>query len=374
MALVSLNGGAWQPSPNTGSVNISSDKTSLVIDATGEMIAYSGRIKWAGGSWGDTKDISRCQFLFGTVTKAGGSALTVSLQDVSATTGPVMQPDGTQDQTVAIANGDASFASDTWYRTGALSANRTVTYGDLISFVVEFDGSGRLGADSVSLACLLGFADFGQQCVAALKTGGSYAIKTGFTPNVIFEFSDGEFGTLDGGFPYAGMATRTFNLNTATADEYALQFTVPGPCKIDDVWAIVGGSATYEINLYAGSTLQTNFPVTIDNNQQASNSDRLLMCLIPQTTLASGTTYRVSIRPTTTTNVNLRAFTMDNAAHFSCHPGGTTWIQATQLNQGGTWTTTDTARPFMGVKISHIDDGASAGGGGGPLIGGRLIG
>ena len=358
-------GGMWVPPPQPGSVNIAFDVTNMLIDATGEKIAYAGRIKWAGGNWGDTKDISRVCFRFGNVTKAGGSGLTLSLQDVSLTTGPVMQPDETQDQTVAIANGDANFASNTWYRSNALSANRTVSYGDLVAVVIEYDGSGRLGSDSVTTACTVGFNDFSQQCVSALKTGGTWAAKTGFAPNVIFEFSGGDFGSFEGSYPMSAVTTQTFASSTASADEYAMQFTVPGPCKIDGFWAIVGGSGEYEVNLYAGSTLQSNFPITVDNNARASTSDRTLIVPIPPTTLAAGTTYRVSIRPTTTTSINLRTFSVADANHLTCHPGGTAFIQATQVDQGGTWTTTSTTRPFMGIRISAIDDGAGVGSGSG---------
>src|SRR5688572_26574526 len=103
------------------------------IDATGEQFAISGPVWFKEGT--GTKDITRVGFSFGTITKAGGSGLTVSLQNVSAVAGPPLQPDGTQDQTVAIANGNAAFASNTWIRTDALSANRTVSFGENLSVV-----------------------------------------------------------------------------------------------------------------------------------------------------------------------------------------------------------------------------------------------
>jgi len=119
----------------------------LLIDATGEMAAFCGRVWFSARS--GTKNLSRVGFRFGAVTKSGGSGLTVSLQDVTLSAGPPMQPDGTQDQTVAIANGNASFASNTWIRTGTFSASRTVTYGDLLAVNVEYDGGGRTNPDSV---------------------------------------------------------------------------------------------------------------------------------------------------------------------------------------------------------------------------------
>ena len=128
-----------------------------------------------------TKDIRRVGFRFGTVTKAGGSAVTVSLQDVNLAAGPPLQPDEVQDQTVAIANADAGFATGLWYRTGTLSADRTVAYGEDLCVVFEYDGAGRLGSDVVNIAySSVGLEGLPHSANVVLKTaswalgGGAY--------------------------------------------------------------------------------------------------------------------------------------------------------------------------------------------------------
>src|SRR5262245_16743976 len=147
MALVALNG-LGMAIPNWYSNALPAVTSIGPIDATGEKIAFCGYFWHPEGI---SKDITRVGFRFGSVTKAGGSGLTVSLQDLNLTTAP-MQPDEVQDQTVAIANGDSGFTSNVWYRTNALSANRTLANGDAVCVVIEYDGSGRLGSDTVSLS------------------------------------------------------------------------------------------------------------------------------------------------------------------------------------------------------------------------------
>jgi hypothetical protein len=141
-----LTPGLFFPSPVQNMGTAPGFANSLLIDATGEKIAFIGRF------WNKdraTKNITKVGFCFGAVTKAGGSGLTVSLQNVNLGAGPPFRPDEIQDQTVAIANGDAAFATNTWYQTAALSTNRTVAFGELLAVVIEYNGAGRLGSDSV---------------------------------------------------------------------------------------------------------------------------------------------------------------------------------------------------------------------------------
>src|SRR5688572_15951850 len=74
--------------------------TALTIDATGEKTSYAGKVFYPDRS-SATKAITKVGFRFAAVTKAGGSALTVSLQNVTgvtgAGTGGPMVGDETQD-------------------------------------------------------------------------------------------------------------------------------------------------------------------------------------------------------------------------------------------------------------------------------------
>lgn len=371
MAFQQLAGrGLWIPDP-TAMWGVTPSFASMTIDATGEKAAFCGRV-WFPARTG-TKNISRLGFRFGTIVKAGGSALTASLQDFDPAAGPPANPDGTQDQTVAIANADASFASNTWIRTGTLSSDRTVSYGDFVCFVLEFDGSGRQGADSVTLSYLFTSGDSSncniQQSQVSLNTG-SWASQTG-VPNLILEFSDGAFGCLDCSFPCSAINSHAFNVNTAGADEYALAFTLPFPVKIDALWAVMSFasvSSAFDIVLYEGTTaiITTSF----NPRSLAIANTRQLVCPITETELSANTTYYLAIKPTSTNNVTVFSFDVSDANHLVCHGGGTSWNYTTRLNSGSWEAVTTTRSLVAGIKVSSIQDGV---GGGGGFIPGVLV-
>jgi len=329
--------------------------TALTIDATGEKAAFAGRVVFPGSS--GTKDITRIGLRFGAVTKAGGSGLTVSLQDVGLANGPPIQPDETQDQTVAIANGDAGFVSNAWYRTAALSANRTVNNGDYLAVVVEYNGSGRLGADSVIIAGLTkgSISQFPSQHNAgsSLKTGGTWADQL-VIPNIILEFSDGTFGTLEGAMPISALNSQTSNTGS-TPDEIALGFKMPWDCEIDALWMIVntgGATRDFDIVLYQGTTaLKT---ISIDANATPSAASRTICVPIPKMTLTKGTQYYLAHKPTTGNSNTVFSFNVGDANHLTAISGGVDFNYSERTDAGAWAAITTTKRLYAGVRVRNI--------------------
>jgi hypothetical protein len=344
--------------------------TAALIDATGEMVAYPGRV-WFAERTG-TKDIHKVGFRFGTVVKAGGSGLTVSLQNLATAAGPPGVPDETQDQTVAIANADAGFVSNVWYQTGALSADRTVTYGDSLAIVVEYDGGGRLSSDAVNLATL-GASFTSQFNLPVLKTGGTWA-SIGVNGNCILEFSDGSFGSLEGDWPVSAQNTHTYKSDSA-ADEFAMAFTFPMAVKIDGlrlITAVAGNTSDFEVVLYSGtSALQT---VSVDANQLGGTTQRWCEVPIPETEIAANTTHYLSCKPTTTNTVSVYSTDVAAAGHLIAYPGGTSFTYSTRVD-AGSWAAVTTTRRLCGaVRVSSVSDGAGSGGMlVHPGLGGRLV-
>lgn len=328
--------------------------TGLLIDATGEKIAFMGRV------WNKdraTKSISRVGFMFGAVTKAGGSGLTISLQDVSVAAGPPGRPDETPDQTVAVANADATFATNTWHRSGALSANRSVAYGELLAVVIEYDGTGRLGADSVIVNSLspAGNPELDMLAGSALKTGGTWATGTGIG-NLILEFDDGTFGTFVGAFPTNGITATAYNTGSA-ADEIALEFTVPGPVKVDGAWVatLMAANANVDVVLYEDTTTLVTVSTDLRTIIQAAAPRRLRLPFAEQL-LTPGHTYRLSLKPTTGNSVTAYDLGVASADHLQAWPLGTAAYYTSRAD-AGTWTPNTAKRPMMGLYVSAISDG-----------------
>jgi hypothetical protein len=363
MALQLLTGQGITYPDDPGALSLSVAFTGATIDATGEKVAIMGSVFIPSRT---SKSIRKIHFRFGAVTKAGGSGLTVSLQNLTtASSGPI--PDETQDETVAIANADAGFASNAWYTTGALSADRTVNPGDRIAVVIEFDGSGRLGADSVVISGLqlTGGDAKNTLPMVALKTA-SWALTSLVSPNVIFEFSDGSFGTFAGAYPASAINTHTYKQDTAGADEYALKITLPFACKSDGAFVRIEATAVtgdFDLILYDGTTSIAS--VSIDGAEIAGFSSRpFRIQWSSEVSLSANTAYRLAVKPTqTTSNVTVRSTDVANANHLTCLQGGPEMCHSTRLDLGA-WSDTATRRLLgFGLSISSLDDGAGGSGG-----------
>lgn len=351
MSLVRLLGrGILMPGVTTAL----STSSSALLDATGEKLAFSGRFWHPSGL---TKNISRIQFGFGTCISAGGSALTASLQNVS-TAGPPMQPDETQDQTVAIPNSD--FVSNTWYRTNALSANRSVAIGELLSFVLEFDGAGRLGSDScrISIVSTGSVLSTLHQSVVAGKSG-TWSRTSGL-PNILFECDDGSFGTLDGGTAISSSGTLT-SINTgSTPDEVALRFVAPFNMEIDGIFVTLNAvtdTADHDVILYdsGGSVLES---VSVDSDQiSIANTASTVIVPFAARALTKGQTYYVSVKPTTANSISIPYWDVNHIDHLNVFPQinmNCCWAQRTDA---GVWSETTTRFPIAGIRVCSIDDG-----------------
>lgn len=367
MAVNTINGeGLWVGLPPA--TQAPAFGTSSLIDATGEKAGFTGRI-WTPNR--GSKTISKIHWRFGTVTKAGGSALTVSIQ-TPLTTAYACFPDepGTLPFFRAVANADANFASNTWYTSGIVSSDgtnsgtlKTVTHGDRIAVVIEYDGAGRLSADSVIVSAgtgnMMGVAAHGSY--ASLKTSGSWATTSGAVPNIIFEFNDGTFGKFMGTYPVSAINTHAFKQDTAVTDEHALEFQFTGPVKLEAVCltALSGAiTADFDVVLYTGTTALATATGFAEDMTGSSTGRPMWQVFPAETLLSANTTYRIGVRPNqTTSNITIYSFDVNDANHWTVHPMGTAWKYATRVDLGSWAAATATRRLVMGLLVSGIDDG-----------------
>lgn len=331
-----------------------------IVDATGEKMAFIGQVWNADRA---TKNITKVGFRFASVTKAGGSGLTLSLQDVDLTTGPAPRPDGTQDQTYAIANGNASFASNTWLQSGALSATRTVAFGEWVAIVIEFDGGGRLGADVAQINFLNPQRANHGSLVSQFTS--SWSSLTG-TPLCVLEFDDGTFGRLDGGAPITAFGNTTAYAANNTPDEYALEFTVGANCKIDGCWLEMLTSTTsadFDVVLYDGTSAMVTKSFDANAHQVTTAGVRPMLVTFAEQTLAPGNTYRLALKPTGTftDTVALRYFDVQSASYLAAMGGPDLTAALVSRTDAGAWSAkTTTRRPLIALRLSAIDVGGAA--------------
>lgn len=321
-----------------------------------DKLAMIGRVSHAAKT--GNKNISKVHFLFGAVTKSNGSTLRLSLQDVDLSNGPVIRPDGTADQSVTIANADAGFTANGWY-TATLGATRTVAYGDLLAVVWDWNGAGVTG-DSVAIAGLAvssaasnGGSVTQQNCCVQF-TSSAWGVISMMT-NVLLEFDDGTFGTLDGSFVLSATNSTSFK-SDSTPDEYALEFVAPFTGEADFMWCLVnpGAANDFDMVLYEGTTAKAT--VTFDLNAAQAASGRVYKCTFPKVAITQGLTYRVAVKATSaTTNLAIYYTDLNNAAHRVVRAFGTAALLNTRTDAGAWGAGTTTRRPFIGIGFSGID-------------------
>lgn len=325
--------------------------TPITMNATGQKMAFVGR--YAHPNRASTSAIRKVWFLPGAITSAGGSGVTLSLQDVSLTASP-LQPDETQDQTVAFLL--SAMTANTQYKTAALSADRSIAVGDLLAMVIEFDGAGRLGADALELNTLQGLIYTGQLgCMK--KAAGTWSIVSSSAPcvpNVFFECVDGTVGTLDGAFNYASLSSIAYNSGSA-ADETALAFSLPFAYTLGAGWlnVLAGTTSDYDIVLYEGTTARAT--VSIDANALTAATRRLVWVSFNYACTAN-TVYRISAKPTTVNSITTSWITQGAAAEFDAMPGGRAFYYSSRVDAGA-WTDVLTKQLIGGVRVSGVDTG-----------------
>ena len=227
--------------------------------------------------------------------------------------------------------------------------------------VLEFDGAGRLGADSVIVSNFATALSPGDGGVANFTASWAVGV---VAPNILLEFTDGTFGTLEGGWPAASTSSTTYN-SGSTPDEHALQFDVPFDVKCDGAWAVLNNTvatADCDIVLYQGTTVLASG--TVDGNVVAANAtNRLFRITWPEINLTTGTTYYLSAKPTTANSIALVDWSVSHVDHWQAHQAPTSWQYITRTNAGA-WDAPDPLkRPFAGIHYSAIDfpAGGSAG-------------
>jgi hypothetical protein len=365
MALVKLGGMGqqiWYP----GQFALPPGSTqSTAIAATGDKFAMCGRVCIPGGG---TKNLQRFGFRFAAaITKAGGSALTGSIQGVLTNTGPPITPDESIVQSVAISNG--SIAANTWIRTGTFTII-SVTHGDRIAVVIEYDGAGRLGADSMTFTtnAMAASTSGWQGSNVVHKLSGTWTIENTEAPNMVLEFDDGTFGTLMGCVPISTINTHTYKQDTASNDEFALAFQPAVPMAVDGFFfpfIPVANTSDFSFILYDGTTPMTGGTLTVDANAVAAIAVRNGMFPFTQEiSLTAGHQYYLSAQPTqTTSNITVYSFDVADAKQLICHPGGQNFNFTTRVDSGAWAAITTTRRLFAGLHISSLDDGSGSGGG-----------
>lgn len=337
-------------------------ETSVLLDASGEkgcFVFYVGK----AGTLGKVR--------FGTATVTTGDVLKWSFQNVDATTGMC---DETADQyrtvTIADANDNAAFLTGLVTADGTdTGAKRTVTAGELLGIAFEFDSyvAGNLNIATRTTVAPLGAG----LSYTAHKTGGSWAKVGAAYPRFALEYDDGTYAPLQMVDAAINRITaETFN-STSSPDERGNIITPTFKSKSNGGAVVVDADADGDLVLYDTNGTSTMGSCTIDKDVRRDANAGISYCYWTQgeQTLNAGSAYRLVWKPTAS-NSSIYVGTYPAAVVLDQLSGGQA-VHKTSRTDAGAWTEVTTARYFLWLHISALDDGA--GGGASTLVNGGLV-
>lgn len=305
-----------------------------------------------------TGNISKIILRTGTVTT--GATLDVRLETVDATTG---DPSGTlvgtnTNGSLVIADTDDNLIKETTLTAAAavtrgqwiavVAVNPAVSFGNLNLWTIEWRGTQW---------ALPAYGDL--YTTAWTKQLNNYLVCG-------VEYADGSYAPAQGQYPLTSIVSNSAS-NATTPDVIGNRFKVPFACKVNGLYGSFDLDGDADLKLIDSDGVTVLKSVSLDANIRASLTLGFHLALFDtDVTLLKDTYYRVVLEPTTATAVgSIREITMATVARMAASPGGADVHKTTAKDPTGeaSWTQTLTSYMIMGVLISALDDGVSAGGG-----------
>jgi hypothetical protein len=349
MALQSIKGGLWIPSPSevagTGGIAFA---TAATLTANTHRCAFICQVPKTGS-------IHKVGFRYGTCSTAASTRIQAKIETVGSTTG---DPSGSAYGGMVAGTSSIQPVSNT-YDTITLGTDATATAGDVIAACLDYQTF--TAADSVVIQTISG----GE--VSNFPYSDAFTASWSKSSNPVLiglEYSDGSYEFLGGSMDYTTVTGQAYN-SGSSPNEYALNFTLPFPGRLKGIGACVTAAAatqSYEIDWYPNNTTTPTTVLTMSHRAMGSTSARLTPSLMFTTaqTFAANQINRVSVRPLSGTNVTLEFFTYNSVAIMDQDEGGQSFFLCTL--SGGAWTDTTTQRPSVYLLIDEFDDAVSAGG------------
>ncbi len=352
-AQTTLSDGFWRPDPLNGFATAAQFVAASTLTASTHFAAAVLQVPKAGVS------IHKVCYRTGTVSVNAASRLTVMIETVSTANG---DPTGSAYGSAVAGTHGSAPASNTWYCTTLGTDATVVNAGDIIAATIKigtFNASDSVVISGVNSAT---GSSFNFPYVDTFTA--SWSKSTTNMTTIALEYSDGTYAYIPSTAPWTTIANQSYASNTAGTDEYALSFQMPFTTRLKCVAGSIAGAGDYEIIFYTGTTATQT--ITVDKDQHSGSAQRFeTFCFTTPPTVTANTTYRVGIRPTTTTSITLQIVTFNSNATMAQVGGGTGFTLGTRLNQGAWDADTTTQRPqifllFDQFTTSSGGNGASA--------------
>jgi hypothetical protein len=330
-----------------GSLATPQSAGSQVISASGHVCAFLCQATVSG-------TIDSIKFRTGIV--ATGDIVRVSFQAVDMTTG---NPTGTVQQfrDVTILSTDDNISVTTGLITSDGTnggTKRTVTQGDFFfvcfSFPSYVSGNMQLSNFNGSVSSNVYMAFFnGTTWTKTANTAG----------NLVLSYSTlGLIPSYAGPVHFNAIGNTNFS-TTSTPDERGVKFRLPVGLRVVGVAVRLEYLNPGEIVLYDSNGTSVMASIAFDPDVRALTAIRTQIYYFNATVeLLADTDYRLVVKPTTSSNVNLGHVTFFNAADRAGTQFGTNWC-LTSRTDGGSWSDDTTQIPGLWLICNGIDAGSS---------------
>jgi hypothetical protein len=353
MAIVQIPGGLWLGRTPIFSAAAPSSGSPFALSASAQVQGVVLQVPKTG-------TLDKFEFMMSAVANNPINGIRLSFRDIAADG----FPDATNDQFRDIPTG--SIAAGTWMVPGLMTddgtdtgVKRSVTKGDWLGCLVGFVSF--VGGNSVTTAGI---------ATTVGRDNNSYFVNdnVGWNKNSFatlqwqmgLKYDDGTYANISPELlPIVLLISNAFASNS-TPDEYALRFQVPVECELSAVMLRMTANNFFDLVLYDAGD---NVVFTVTHDPDFSIGGGNLVIVVPDTILTANSTYRLAVKPTTTSSITLYSTTVNVNANFGAFPGGIEFYRSTRTD-GGAWTDSNITRPWMNLFFNGIDGGSSGGGGG----------
>lgn len=379
MSLVPLVGdGLWYPMLVGGYLRSSGvgNSSTMLMDTTDEEVQLIGAVHIDGGGSKTFGTSSLMGWLLGTpITFLVNSTVRVGVKkaaSIDTATGPVARATlgaAAFDVYDDLIGGTDTLTANTW-RNDAMSAGTpfTVADGDLLALcwhLTTTAGTPIVRVSTGATTSTLGFP------VVTLVTAGPTYAAQGALSNTLLTFDDGTLGWLRPTRIF--LAGDTASSAIGNGNILGNVFRVPFTCAIDAVAGTLDPStnaANFALELYSTPLGTPGLVESVSHDANVTSAVASQRFYVRQfttpRTLAANTDYAIGVKQTTATAVAVLQHSVSAAAHFKptgmgaeCYSALST-AGAVFVQQGS-----GTLRNHLWMHISALDDGVSAGGGGG---------
>lgn len=273
-------------------------------------------------------------FLTRTVTTAADLRIRVETIDSAG------HPTGT----LVAAGADASVvtpASDTWY-TVNFATPPTVAVGTRVAIVIDAPS----GSPSLVIA-RAGGSEHNSNHTSSFTT--SWQSRSAVASIGAIKIS-GVWVPVDNIYPFSYLSDESFS-SSSTPDEKGNKFIAPSDMEVEGLWARMNqNNNPLAASLYDASTNEIATGAIPFNGGTGRN----ILRFATPVAITAGETYRATVRPTSTSNINLITGTIGDTSQWNAlHEGR---FKYTHRTDAGSWTDSTTEFVCMGLVISKVHE------------------